>query len=131
MSYNRKMAEKNKIPYMIANNIYLGDLSTIIKSTPDGYEITSPTSKITSKDGKLYISGNINMEDSTPLNLNHTQDVSYMEDSPDSLWKNQNYAVSSAIGYWKVQIGKRYGMIPIFELSKVDENSVIDKEPSK
>ena len=131
MAYNRKMANKNKIPYMIAGTIYLGDFSTVVKSTPDGYEITSPTSKITSKGGKLYISGNINMQDSTPLSLNHIKEVSYMEDNPTSLWKNENYAVSSAIGYWKVQIGERTGVIPIFGISKVNDKIDIGKVPSK
>jgi len=131
MAYNRKMANKNKIPYMMAGTIYLGDFSTYVKSTPTGYELISPTSKITSKDGKLYISGNINMEDSTPLSLSHIQNVSYMEDNPKSLWKNENYSISSAIGYWKVQIGERYGVIPVFPINKIDDKSIIKKEPSK
>ena len=71
------------------------------------------------------------MEDSTPLSLNHIKNVSYIEDNPKALWKNEDYSISSAIGYWKVKIGERYGVIPIFEIDKIDDKSIIDKEPTK
>jgi len=59
MSYKEKMAKKNRIDYMSAKRIYLGDTRTFIESTGDGsYSINGKNSKIdVDKLGNINISG--------------------------------------------------------------------------
>ena len=59
MSYQEKMANKNKIPYMKVEKIFLGDSNTYITSTGEGtYSIISPSSSIiVGGDGSVNISG--------------------------------------------------------------------------
>ena len=59
MSYEQKMAKKNRIPYIRVEKIFIGDFGTYLQNTGDGtYKISSPSSQITVDSyGKIDISG--------------------------------------------------------------------------
>lgn len=59
MSYEQRMAKKNRMPYVMVEKIFLGDSNTYITSTGKGtYSIISPSSSITvGGDGSVNISG--------------------------------------------------------------------------
>ena len=67
--YTEKVADKNKMPYLKVERIYLGDSSTYIESTGQGtWQLKSSKGifKIQS-DGSIYISGNVKID--SPLEV--------------------------------------------------------------
>lgn len=71
MSYKKKMANKNKIPYAIVKSIYIGDFDTELVSTGNGsYQIVTPKSVLSvSNDGNINISGSTSVTIGGDINL--------------------------------------------------------------
>ena len=67
--YQDKLAEKNKIPYIKSQRIYLGDSNTYLESSgQDKWQLVTPNSIFRITDNGIYISGNVIIDSDVTMN---------------------------------------------------------------